>query len=48
MYIRQIIININLYSIILEYIIKFNNRNILYDNDKKTLVDEIYYNIYDS
>lgn len=41
-------ININLYSIILEYIIKFNNRNILYDNDKKMLVDEIYYNIYDS
>lgn len=47
-YIKQIIININLYSIILEYIKKFINRNILYDNDKKMLVDEIYYNIYDS
>lgn len=34
-YTRQIITNINLHSTISEYIMKSNNRNILYDNDKK-------------
>lgn len=34
-YTKQIITNINLHSTISEYIIKSNNRNILYDNDKK-------------
>lgn len=47
-YTRQIITNINLHSTISEYIIKSNNRNILYDNDKKTLADEIHHNTHDS
>lgn len=47
-YTRQIITNINLHSTISEYIIKSNNRNILYDNDKKTLADEIHHNTHDN
>lgn len=47
-YTRQIITNINLHVTISEYIIKSNNRNILYDNDKKMLADEIHHNTHDS
>lgn len=47
-YTKQIITNINLHSTISEYIKKSINRNILYDNDKKMLADEIHHNTHDS